>query len=376
MRISVLAACAALVGAAGCRAVFGLDEPGEPGSGVDAAADAAPDPLRRCWGSEFEICLSTPPAEAGPRTLFGALDTSTSPQCESSIAAWCVVAAHTLTVKSVDVTGARPLILIGADAIIVETLLDASSHPTKVGPAVSAASCNAFAGLPTASRGGGAGGTLVGLGGAGGAASSGALGGQPAPAVTLTGLRAGCAGQDGGGAATHLGGGGRGGGAAYLIAGRSIEVRADAKISAGGAGGAAARCTGNCAGSMGESGGGGGGGSGGMLILEAPAIASSGLIFADGGGGGEGASGSNSGLPGADPDGTRSAPGGIGGASNGGNGGGGSYALAANGVVGEYAESSVQPPGGGGGGGGAGLIRLYGASAIAGGTVSPPPQPR
>jgi hypothetical protein len=374
--VAAVTAVAALAGATGCRTIFGLDDPGLGGGpAIDAAIDAA-DPQRLCWGSEFEICLPAPPAQAGSKTLAGTVDTSTSSLCEASLSVYCVVAANTLTVGMAAVTGGRPLVLIGADSIVVEGALDAASHAGKAGPAAMAASCGPFAAPPTNGRGGGAGGTLGGIGGVGGNATDNAIGGKPAPVGTPSGLRAGCRGQDGGGAATHGGVGGLGGGAAYLIAGRAIEVRAGAKVNASGAAGSGALCTGDCAGSMGDAGGGGGGGSGGMLILEAPSISSAGFIFADGGGAGEGASGSNSGRVGTDPDGTKSAPGGIGGASNGGNGGNGSYGAVASGGVGEDADSSVRPPGGGGGGGGAGVVRIYGTAGIAGGTVSPPPQPR
>ena len=51
-----------LVCATGCRAIFGLDD---PGSRADAGTDAMVDPARLCWGSELEICLPSPPAQAG-----------------------------------------------------------------------------------------------------------------------------------------------------------------------------------------------------------------------------------------------------------------------------------------------------------------------
>jgi len=295
--------------------------------------------------------------------------------CEPSIAAWCVVAANIINVGAADVTGARPLILIGADSAAVDDRLDAGSHVGRAGPAAMGVSCNAFPSAPTQNRGGGAGGTLTGVGGIGGTATNNAVGGEPAPIVALNGLRAGCRGQDGGGAAMHMGFGGLGGGAVYVIAGREIEVRTAGRIDVSGAGGGGALCTGDCANSMGESGGGGGGGSGGMLILEAPSILSGGFIFADGGGGGEGASASNNGQRGADPDGTSSAAGGTGGANNGGDGGNGSYAAVANGGAGIRGESTLLP-GGGGGGGGAGVVRIYGTTRIQGGTVSPSPEIR
>jgi hypothetical protein len=375
---SVVASAAALTlftGATGCRSIFGLDDPDdrvEP----DAPPVADADPSRLCWGTEVEICLPSPAAQAGPKTLAGTIDTSTSPLCEPSIAAYCVVWANTLTVGAADVTGGRPLVLIGADSIVVGGTLDAASRAGKPGPGAMGASCSAFAAQPTAGRGGGAGGTLGGAGGTGGTASDNAVGGEPAPAPALTGPRAGCRGQDGGGAVTHLGFGGLGGGAAYLISGRAIQVYDGVKVNASGGGGGGATCTGNCAGSTGEAGGGGGGGSGGMLILEAPAISSSGFLFADGGGGGEGASGSNGGRPGGEPDGTRSAPGGTGGANNGGDGGAGSYNSTTAGAAGQRGESSLSPPGGGGGGGGAGVIRVYGAPRIDGGITSPSPEIR
>jgi hypothetical protein len=380
------AALAVVLCASGCRAIFGLDDPGDPGAQTpDAEVDAV---FKECWGTEINFCFPSPLAEVAALTLAGPLDTSTASQCNQLFTAQCVVAASKLTIgardgsglRPLNVTGSRPLVLIAADAIsVVEGGLDVASHSGKPGPAAMTSSCNSFAAPPLANRGGGAGGTLGGIGGAGGAGQGGA-GGQPASMnmLDLNGLRAGCRGQDGGGAATQLGTGGLGGGAAYLIAGRAIEVGTGAKINASGAGGRGAICTGQCGTAMnGTSGGGGGGGTGGMLLLEAPAISSAGLIFADGGGGGEGSSISNNGLPGADPDGTKSAPGGTGGNSNGGKGGAGSYTSTPNGTGGtDFDAAAAGPPGGGGGGGGKGIIRIYGAPAINGGTVSPPAQRR
>jgi hypothetical protein len=372
-----LALAAVLVCAAGCQTIFGLDDP-DPVS-PDAAPDAPVGDPKLCWGTEDRICLLSAPAQAGPKTLGGTLDTSTSSMCDPSSTTYCVIAANVLTVGSTNVTGARPLVLIGADSIVVEGALDAASHAGKPGPGAAGASCPTFASNPTSNRGGGAGGSLAGQGGLGGDADN-AVGGMPAAIVMPIGLRAGCRGQDGGGAATHGGTGGLGGGVAYLIAGRLIEVKATAKVNASGAAGNGATCTGSACSAnpgTGETGGGGGGGAGGVLIFEAPSITSNGLIFADGGGGGEGSSGSNNGRAGTDPDGTKRAPGGAGGANNGGDGGLGSYAAVPNGSKSpDDATSSLSDPGGGGGGGGAGLIRIYGARSITGGVVSPAPDVR
>lgn len=361
---TALSLAAVLVCAAGCQTIFGLDDP------------LPRDDNRLCWGSEVEICLPAP--ATGEKLLSGPTDTSTSSACEPSIAGYCVVAGATVVVGSTMISGGRPLVVIGAAKVSIEGVLDAASHPGKPGPGAMGASCNAFA-MPPSDRGGGAGGSYGGSGGAGGGNNLGDTGGRPASILQPAGLRAGCRGQDGGRVTTNLGTAGLGGGAVYLISGGQIDVRPGAMVNASGAGGAGARCTGSCGEAMnGESGGAGGGGSGGMLIFEAPAISASGVIVADGGGGGQGASVSNDGMPGQDPDGMTAALGGSkerGGNSNGGSGGSGAHGATQVGNMAGDGKNSSKAVGGGGGGGGAGVVRVYGASALGGGAaVSPAPE--
>jgi len=366
---------AALLLATGCQAVFGLDDPAPivADGGIDSGASGVEPKL--CWGTDVKICL--PDFASGSIELSGALDTTSSSRCTPSIADYCVIAATRITIPAavtLDVTGARPLVLIANETLTIAGALDVASHavPRKPGPGAAAAVCPAFATAPS-TQGGGAGGTFAGVGGAGAGNNDSPpdTGGTPAAVSAVSGLRAGCPGQTGGGASNGFGLGGLGGGAVLLAAGAKIEI--PGRIDASGAGGNGGACQAPCATDGANAYGGGGGGAGGMILVEAPVIDNTGTVYADGGGGGEGASRSNNGVAGMDPAGTAPALGGSGEAGHGGDGGPGAFALVRNGAVGLPGDSS-NPGGGGGGGGAAGAIRVHGAGAITGGgRVSPPP---
>jgi hypothetical protein len=339
----------------------------EPTTDSNAATDA-----RACFGP---VCLTTIP-ETALDGLAGPLDTTQGASCDPSITAYCVVAATDITVppgSTLAVMGSRPLVLIATGKLAIAGTIDASSHatPQRVAGAGAGAACSAPAAAPS-KHGGGAGGSFGGTGGDGAGNSGNDTGGTHAAIAASTAeLRAGCRGQDAGTVVESFGVGGDGGGAIYLVAGMTLDVTGS--IAASGAAGTGGRCTpAPCKnGSGDDANGGGGGGSGGMIVLDAPAIAIAGSVFADGGGGGEGASHSLDGVAGSEPDGTAPAAGGTGPADHGGNGGAGTHADASSGTAGQPG-SGGDPGGGGGGGGGAGVIVLRGATPTVTGTISPP----
>jgi hypothetical protein len=359
----------------GCKDLFGLDEPGtrpDAPPPTEAGADA-----RLCWGTDVQVCLAAPPTTGV--TLDGQIDTAIDQRCRPEVDAYCAIAGTTVTVPTaatLDVRGARPLVVIATDTFTIDGVLDAGSHAAtqKPGPGAlaTAAACNAFAAQPS-KHGGGAGGSFAGTGGAGGGNDSPGTdtGGAPAaPLPALTAFRAGCAGQSGGTITGTSGLGGAPGGALYLVAGTSLTITGS--VTASGAAGRGGQTVGN------DANGGGGGGSGGMIVLDAPTVTVSsptGAVLADGGGGGEGASHSVDGVDGKEAtDGVIAAAGGAGPADHGGDGGAGSHAIALDGAPGGQGTSS-SPGGGGGGGGGAGVVKLRQATTIAGGgVVSPAPR--
>jgi hypothetical protein len=346
------------------------------GPGTGAGSDDAD----TCFGTEpFHVCLAAPPTV--PLSISGlgtAIDTNA--KCAATLptdSQGCVLAATTITIDgTLRATGSRPLVLIASGTITITRtgLIDVGSHrgaTSELGAGAEPQDCSQ--GQPPTFRSGGAGGSFRGLGGMGGPSSGTDPGGTPGPVTAANKLRGGCAGQDARVLSAPQVQRGHGGGAVLLIAGRSISVDEGGAINAAGEGGEG--------GPTGPNGGGagGGGGSGGMIVLDAPTIASSGLILASGGGGGGGnsiGSTSNPGKPGADP--TSAVPaaaGGAGGADAGGSGGDGSSAATAagggNGLPGISAGSDGR---GGGGGGGAGIVKAPGMATL-GGQVSPMPTP-
>lgn len=305
------------------------------------------------------------------------LDTTDSPLCVPVISGgdYCVVAATEITIfRQFRATGAKPLVFLASGTITTGDVIDVGSHrgaTPETGAGADPASC--AAGTPPevsgVTAGGGAGGSFAGIGGNGGAGGA-VRGGIPGVATaTITDLRGGCAGQDGG-AVEDPGLRGHGGGAVYFIAGNSIVLRG--AVNAGGEGGGGA-------GGGPSAGGGGGGGSGGMIGFDAPSITVTSPVIANGGAGGEGVSPFSAGTkahPGQDAVSILAALGGDFGDDSGGRGGNGAAGLAAGpgqeGAAGTAAADG--DAGGGGGGGGAGIVKAP-ASASLGTSVSPPATP-
>ncbi len=345
----------------------------------DAAPDSYVHDARECFGGgAYQLCFTAMPP-MGDVNLAGALGTTTDVRCQPTMPqSWidagqpdsCLIMGKTITVSAaVTVTGTRPLVLL-AETIAVNALIDLASHRAMAsGPGAPASQCAAFGSTPVSDAtggAGGAGGTFMRAGGNGGRGNGAAvLGGIAAPADTVapTVLRAGCAGQVGGAAGVVMAGApGQGGGAIYLTASR-ILISGNGAINASGAGALGG----------GSLTGGSGGGTGGMVVLHAAEsiAATGGRLVANGGGGSGGAEagvGANvNGLPGADPiPANQSVP------AAGGNGPGG---VGGNGFAGTAeAQNGANAVGnnetGGGGGGGAGYLQSN--RAIIGALVSPP----
>jgi hypothetical protein len=335
---------------------------------IDASNTPPPDALV-CYGTGIvKVCFAAAPTL--PLALPATIDTSDNVMCAKNVVSggdnYCVIVATTITIATpVRASGLKPLVLIASDSItsMTDALLDVSSRRVRpVGvPEIGAGGDPTAAGLcsagkPPVGKGGGAGGSFTGLGGAGGDGD--ANNGVPGTVVPppITALRGGCAGQDGSGTPNSKG---HGGGAVFLIANTKIEIGGG--INAGGEGGGA--------GKAGK--GAGGGGAGGMIGLDAPTITITSSLIANGGGGGEGGSqGGNDGSNGADALGLAAAAGGAGATGSGGDGGAGSSGAAAGAGV-----PGVNNNGGaaGGGGGGAGLVKA--PIAAVGANASPAATP-
>lgn len=376
----------ALVTTSGCQTLFGLEAPQRIDAGsaphddgipVDAGPDAqdafvAPDGVT-CYGTGLVVICPTSTISPVNVQIDGTLDTSTDPRCLPEFGAYCVIAGRDVKVNDVDVTGARPLVLLATpnnvriDGELLansQRILDAGGMVVgeRIGPGEgTVAQCGTpnVGGTATSAGGGGAGGTFGGRGGNGATGANGG-GGAGGDALAVGGapttLRGGCPGAKGG---NNTGGAaGHGGGAVYLISTNQITI-AGGFINVGGEGGFGGTSSGA---------GGGGGGSGGFIGLDAPTISCTGALAANGGGGGEGSDlNSNDGSVGASSvSATTQAAGGTGG-SFGGAGGPGSFQTTLIGGDGVTSNS-----GAGGGGGGAGIIKVFSNSTLGGCTVSPP----
>lgn len=339
---------------------------GDPGS-LDGAprVDAkvfldAGEPGVTCVGAGIgKVCFMDADVPTAAVTLTGTIDTDTDAMCSTKVVghpAWCVVAGTTVTVtSSLAVTGGRPLVLAGvAGDVSIPGTLDVASHKGGQTGAAAASGNDCDPGMAPNNNDGGAGGSYGAKGGKGG--NGDATHAVPGDTKPL-GLRGGCAGQDG--KSGMNGTGGKGGGAVYLISTTQIVV--GGAINASGA-----------AGTAGKSGdaGGGGGGAGGFIGLDAPAIMNGGAIFANGGAGAEGSGNTTPGNDGTESVNGAKALGGANGTTNGGDGGDGGATGSPAGTDGKNGGG-----GGGGGGGGVGYIKLYQATQIMGGTVSPAPTP-
>jgi hypothetical protein len=332
---------------------------GGPADGPDdgpSQSDAPTDTRSAlCFGSFMEVCLAAAP---GPSITVNSGETRTidtqlgSPDCAATMSdvGACVVAAASITVNgTIRGTGARPLVLLAAGSIAINSggLIDVASHR---GVAELGAGANpqprCVAGSTPTVFTGGWGGSNATKGGDGNRAGSGSGGGNaasalPRPAAALFG---GCPGSKGAGNAA--GSGGAGGGAADLIA---ATIIVDGTINASGAGAGGANNNGA---------GGGGAGAGGLIVLDAPDVTINGSaqVLAQGGGGGEGGpTGGGKGGDGTDPTTAgQAAPGGSNGGSGGDGGDGATTAAGANG--GSDSNLNIDDGGGGGGGGGGFII--------------------
>jgi hypothetical protein len=356
----ILAACGFRKGAIATDdgSVIGDDDaPGMDAMGIDVMPDAP----AFCYGSGLvETCFDDAPS--GTVTLDNDIDTDTDGLCDDDPrnAAWCVIAAGSITVNDIAVTGALPLVLVSTSTIDVDGMLDASSKVdgSQIGAGATSDGCLPGT-LPSDANAGGAGGSFGGLGGDGSKTGHGTAG----AALTPTTLRGGCPGQRGGGGPGVGGAGGPGGGAVYLIA---DTITVDGTINASGAGGQAGQSA---------QAGGGGAGAGGMIGFDAMTVTVTGTVLANGGGGGEGGrGGGGAAQDGTDPNPTMPlvrAPGGSD-STTGCDGGDGAAGTMLDGINGEQ-PNSMTTAGGGGGGGGGGIIKLYRAGAITGANVSPLP---
>jgi hypothetical protein len=371
---------------------------GTPGSGgvVDASTpDGHVTPpaidAQLCFGKGVvQFCLTSAPT--ADKTLQATSFNTDGNSCTQTVTQangpdLCVVAAKNLTVSgTVTATGNRALVLLGTETVTIDGngTVDVSSRSTN--PSRRGAAAN-FAACPTVGRGtsdsggagGGAGGSFGTQGGNGAlgdknnsgppaGSAPGAMAGaaQTNPAV----LRGGCAGSAGGNGSidpNKAGGpGGDGGGAVYVIAGQTITIAGN--VFASGAGGNA---NGN---GGGAEEGGGGGGAGGMIGLDAPALAITGKVVANGGGGAGGGTtdrGGSGGDDGTTTDWNVQADHGTGGFNpQSGSGGDGASGAAVN------QTNNLTPAdndgGGGGGGGGLGVIACWG-TITGGATMSPAP---
>ena len=346
----------ALASLTGCSSILGIEDFKlvDAGPTPDIAPDVAGNAV--CIGpAGFEVCL---PDNVGPKVLFAAINTTSSPLCAPQPPTWatqnqdpaCFIFGSTIRIDGlVRVTGDRPLVLAALDAIDVTMPLDVASHfmgftmAQSSGPAAPSKACQppSEAEGSGGGGGGGAGGTFFGEGGPGGDGM--AAGGKQAPVASPAQpptLRAGCSGGNGGKGVGDAGVGGVGGGAIYLVARNKISITSFI----------------NASGAAGRPGmpfsGGSGGGSGGMIMLHATMIEGSGAVFANGGGGG-GGSANNTGTPGTETSPNNPTAPAAGGGGPGGAGGAG----AAVNAPARPGEAQLDR-GGGGGGGGEGYIRM------------------
>lgn len=372
MRHGCLAVATVL--ACGCNSLLGIEDlQVVDGGRIDSSIDSA---NTACFGTFVKACF--PAAPTAPLMLSGTIDTTSDTRCvavpQTMGPEICAIAGTEVTIGMTTVTGTRPLMIVATGTMMVTARLDAGSTigtNANVGPGANSTLCGMrITGVTStglAGGSGGAGGSFATAGGGGGAGNGGGAGtattanpAQSSPTV----LRGGCAGGNGGSsAAGGTGGdGGAGGGAVYLVAGGTMTISGLVRAS-----GAAGKHGGS------PKAGAGAGGSGGMIVLEAPSIAVTGALIANGGGGGEGTL-VNLGNDGQDDRSFDQAPtGGSGGSSDGGNGGDGAFLATAakNGT--NAGGGGGGGAGGGGGGGGLGLIRTKGS--INGAMISPAATP-
>jgi len=322
-----------------------------------------------CLGTgNFRVCLATPPT--GDVTLSGAFNTDSSPACAAQQPigwtttfgqpAACFVAADDLAIDAggLQVTGGRPLVLVGGTSVTIVGVLDASANSITNGPGGPSSLCNVPAAIAASSAdggGGGAGASFMSQGGDGGNGNNNTVAGSDAPVIDAadpTILRGGCRGAGGGTGPGAAGTGGGAGGAVYLVA-PTITIGGTIDVSgSGGRGGAS------------DAGGAGGAGAGGTIFLDATTLDLSGTLMSNGGGAGQGADNNTTGQNGGDPASPNVAAlgGNVGGA--GGRGGNGFV----TGTAAQAGTNGGSGQGAGGGGGGGGFIAS--SQSLANGTVS------
>jgi hypothetical protein len=320
--------------------------------------DAYVHDARECFGGSgaYQLCFAMMPP-MGNVMLAGTINTDTDVRCQPMPASWatagqpdaCLILGKGITIMTVAVSGSKPLVILG-DTIAVNGTLDVASHRAgAIGPASPSAACPVLATVANGATGagGGAGGSFMRRGGDGGAGKA-TVGGIATSALTVnpTILRAGCRGQEGGGAGVNVAGTpGAGGGAVFLTASK-ITFGASGAINASGAGGLASNLLT----------GGSGGGTGGMIVLHAAETitgTAGAKVLANGGGGASGANGNAAGDSGDDPSvATPTTPANGGDVGNGAGTGGAGFAGAQNAQPGQGAGGARDTGGGGGGGGG------------------------
>ncbi|HZS38010.1 MAG TPA: hypothetical protein VFF06_14335 [Polyangia bacterium] len=289
---------------------------------------------------------------------------------------WAVLSVGTWNVdRAVAVTGGVGLIVI-ADSVAVDAVIDAAANLRQPGPGGSLAGDGVGSpGGKSGSEDAGGGGGGFGAAGASGGDTSNASGGAGGAAygVGFDALNGGSGGGDGSNASGCSGGqarGGAGGGMIQISAASGLSIAPIGGITVGGGGG------GLGCGSAGSAG--GGGGSGGEIFLESPTIIVGGTLAANGGAGG--GAGIQDGLGGT-ADGADGANGALSAAPAKGGAAGNLFLVGSAGGGGDGAAGSTAPGKGGnavnGGGGGGGTGRIWlrtRMTPFAGsGTISPAP---
>ncbi len=188
--------------------------------------------------------------------------------------------------RTLSVQGTRPLVVL-ADEIVLDGVLDAGGHGATAGPAGFSAATGPGAGKPSVHVVGGyddpgAGGGSFGTAGAAGGKIGAADGGTAGDVYELTNQLLG--GSSGGAAGVCINRPGGGGGALLLYAKKRIRLVGSGAINVGGGGGEGGVESGCTSGA----GAGAGGGSGGTLWLQTPSLEGDGTLAANGGGGGGG----------------------------------------------------------------------------------------
>ena len=347
--------------------------------GDAAGPDAAPMP--NC-SKVLGLCVEDF-GSAAAIMLGGLVDTDTSPMCStgagvtvsgngSAFDEYCVVIGPAVELSgAVTFTGSHPVAVLTSAPFAITSMMDASTYgPDNTGPGVMPVisadpACTIGSACPS---GGGAGGGFGTAGGSGGCPL-----GQAATAgtavISLTGLRAGCAGGPGATSSAdgsnHIANQGQQGGGILVLSTQQIDVAAPVLANgAGGGGGVALNQSGGC-----------GGGTGGMIVLETPNLRfdGSGEVCALGGGGGGGADSDSDGSAGANAMNCVAGGGGSGAKGIGGTGGNAGAVGASGGAGG---SGSVAGEGtGGAGGGGNGIILLGNGATETDAEVAPSPQP-